>query len=139
VIFFILFPEHEFIGQTVLQVNRHLRGCALVASKVSTISNQAAMCFRVCCPCIILLEKSGVKPPQSKAPKGRWRNYRFLTPCFWASFGGEELPGFDAAKNSRFAQFFAIFNYPVSTPRFCLPSVSCFLNSVFYFRGVKTG
>jgi hypothetical protein len=60
-------------------VNRHLRVYALVASKVSTISNQAAMCFRVYCPCIILLEKSGVKPPQSKAPKAL-----------------AELPGFDA-------------------------------------------
>jgi len=62
-----------------------------------------------------------------------------LTPCFWASFGGEELPVFDAAKNLRFAPDFAIFNYRILTPPFGHHTDGGILNSESFFRGVENG
>ena len=38
--------QYEFIGQMVLQVNRHLRACALVEGKGTTILDKATNCFR---------------------------------------------------------------------------------------------
>jgi hypothetical protein len=48
-----------------------------------------------------------------------------------------EQPGFDASISRFAASFFRNSNYRFSTSRSRSASVSCFLNSVFCFQGVK--